>query len=146
MANHQSTTGSLNAKEATVLAALRADRRPHSAYELIGKLRDQGITAPPTVYRALKRLISLGHAHRLESINAYVACPHGHCAAKSSAAFAICDGCGQVEEIDAPTVMDGADAWAEANRFAVNSVTFELHGRCGDCRDAFAEKDSRGGP
>jgi len=135
MPNRHQANGSLTAKEAIVLAALRADPRPRTAYELIEQLREQGITAPPTVYRALNRLISLGHAHRLESLNAYVACQHGHGAAKGNAAFAICNDCGQVEEIREPTAMTGIRAWAQTSRFSINSITFELHGTCRTCHD-----------
>ncbi len=50
--------------------------RPVSAYEIIDSLRDKAILAPQTVYRSLDRLIASGAAHRLESLNAFVACSH----------------------------------------------------------------------
>ncbi|MEI9901416.1 MAG: hypothetical protein WDN31_16205 [Hyphomicrobium sp.] len=56
--------------------ALRGVGRPVSAYELIEELRDKASLAPQTVYRSLDRLIADGQAHRLESINAFVACRH----------------------------------------------------------------------
>lgn len=133
MPNRHQATDSLNTKEAIVLAALRVAPRPRTAYELINELRDEGITAPPTVYRALNRLITLGHAHRLESLNAYIACRSGHCASRSNVAFAICDDCGLVEEIEEPVAIAGIEAWAEGSRFAVGSITFELHGTCRSC-------------
>lgn len=135
MPSHHQPAGSLNSKETIVLSALRSARRPHTAYELIEQLRDQGIKAPPTIYRALNRLISLGHAHRLESLNAYVACRSDHCAARGNAAFAICDDCGVVDEIGASIVAPCIDDWAKTSRFAVGSVTLELHGKCRKCQE-----------
>ena len=54
-----------------IVEALRGVGRPVSAYELIEQVRAKGVSAPPTVYRALQRLIGDGLAHRLESLNAF---------------------------------------------------------------------------
>ena len=56
-----------------VLQLLKSARSPMTAYEILDAVRKKGITAPPTVYRALARLQEDGMVHRLESINAYVA-------------------------------------------------------------------------
>ena len=50
-----------------IVEALRGVGRPVSAYELIEQVRGKGVSAPPTVYRSLQRLIDDGLAHRLES-------------------------------------------------------------------------------
>ena len=71
----------LNAKEKLVLAALRRCGKPASAYDLIDDLKPDGVKAPPTVYRALGRLIEAGLVHRLELLNAFVACTHAHASA-----------------------------------------------------------------
>lgn len=127
----------LSAKEALVLEALRAAPRPHTAYELIDELRSHGVSAPATVYRALQRLMKLGLAHRLESLNAFVACAHGdHGAAAHSVVFAICDDCGRVEEISDIDVSQSVSAWSKASRFSVHSMTFELRGQCSTCAGA----------
>lgn len=119
-----------------VVEALRGVGRPVSAYELIEQLRDKGLSAPPTVYRSLNRLIEDGLAHRLESLNAFVACrhdhEHGHGA--GAAVFAICDGCGTVLEFDAPGATDQLKAWAKTAEFSVRTMTLELRGRCAQCR------------
>ena len=127
---------SLSPKEALLLDALRSEPHPHSAYDLIEKLRDHGLKAPPTVYRALNKLLALGYVHRLESLNAYVACTHACGTGHANAAFAICDDCGEVEEILEPKVTSGARSWAKMNEFSLTSVTFELHGQCRSCRNA----------
>ena len=51
---------------------------PLKAYDLIAAFGEGGEPAkPPTVYRALEFLERLGFAHRIESLNAYVALPAG---------------------------------------------------------------------
>ena len=48
----------LTEKEVRVAETLRAFGRPVSAYDIISKINDKGLSAPPTVYRALNRLIA----------------------------------------------------------------------------------------
>ena len=114
-----------------IVSALRDAGRPVSAYELIEQVRGHGVTAPPTVYRSLQRLIEDGLAHRLESLNAFVACNHPHHPGK--AVFAICDSCGTVEEFDSASAIKTLQTWAKANAFQVRSMTLELRGRCKEC-------------
>lgn len=115
-----------------VVEALRDVGRPVSAYELIEQLRDKGVTAPPTVYRALNRLIEDGLAHRLESLNAFVACNHPHHHV-GKAVFAICDVCGAVQEFSSNTAEKSLTQWAKKSGFMVRSMTLELRGRCKAC-------------
>lgn len=111
--------------------ALRDVGRPVSAYELIEELRDKASLAPQTVYRSLDRLIADGQAHRLELINAFVACRHpSH---EGAAVFAICNDCGTVTEFDEPSAVDHLAAWARKAKFAVERMTLELRGRCRTC-------------
>ena len=49
-----------------------------SAYDLIQVLHSEGMSSPPTMYRALRQLVDAGVAHRIESLNAFVACRHEH--------------------------------------------------------------------
>ena len=65
---------------ADILEALMASPRPLSAYDLIATIGPQVPASPPTIYRALKKLISDGKVHRIESLNAFVACRHSRCA------------------------------------------------------------------
>jgi Fur family transcriptional regulator, zinc uptake regulator len=114
-----------------IVTALRDVGRPVSAYELIEQVRGKGVTAPPTVYRALQRLIDDGLAHRLESLNAFVACSHAH--HRGKAVFAICEACGTVQEFDSPGAIKHLQAWAGKHDFAVRSMTLELRGLCAAC-------------
>jgi Fur family zinc uptake transcriptional regulator len=114
-----------------IVEALRGVGRPVSAYELIEELREQATLAPQTVYRSLDRLIAEGQAHRLESLNAFVACRHpSH---EGTAVFAICNDCGTVTEFDEPAAIDRLAAWARKAKFAVAQMTLELRGRCRAC-------------
>jgi Fur family zinc uptake transcriptional regulator len=114
-----------------IVEALRGVGRPVSAYELIEALREEATLAPQTVYRSLDRLIADGQAHRLESLNAFVACRHpSHVGA---AVFAICNDCGTVTEFDEPEAVERLRAWAKKARFAVDQMTLELRGRCRAC-------------
>jgi Fur family zinc uptake transcriptional regulator len=115
-----------------VLELLLASGTPVKAYDLIAAYGAAGEAAkPPTVYRALEFLERLGFAHRLESLNAYVACRRsgdGH-----AAAFLICDCCGATEEFE-PEVASAVARGASARGYAVAAVTLEAHGRCPACR------------
>jgi Fur family zinc uptake transcriptional regulator len=124
----------LNLSQAATLRALRAAGRPLTAYEVLDTLRaERRSAAPPTAYRALARLMELGLVHRLESLNAYVAC----CAEHDSAgpAFSICDDCGTVDEITDPRIGDGIAAAARRGGFEPVKSVIELHGRCAGCRE-----------
>lgn len=120
-----------------VADALRGASGPVSAYELIDRLRDKATLAPQTVYRSLGRLIADGRVHRLESLNAFVACKRPSHA--GAAVFAICESCGTVTEFDEAGAVDRLAAWAKRQRFAVRAMTLELRGRCEGCVDARSE-------
>lgn len=116
-----------------IAAALRDAGRPVSAYELIDQLRDEAVLAPQTVYRALGRLIAEGQAHRLESLNAFVACQHLKHGDGEATVFAICETCGTVNEFDSDKSLAALRAWAKVQHFEIRQMTLELRGRCGNC-------------
>jgi Fur family zinc uptake transcriptional regulator len=120
-----------------IFSALRESGRPVSAYEIIDQLRDRATLAPQTVYRALDRLIASGSAHRLESLNAFVACcqpgHQGGAGHQGAAVFAICDACGTVTEFAEPRAIEALAGWAKKSKFAVRAMTLELRGRCAAC-------------
>ena len=115
-----------------IFSALRESRRPVSAYEIIDHLRDKAALAPQTVYRSLDRLIASGSAHRLESLNAFVACCQSTIH-QGAAVFAICDDCGTVSEFSEPRAVEALAAWAKRSKYAVRAMTLELRGRCAAC-------------
>lgn len=127
-------TRRLTATQSDVLEVLRQARRPLTAYEVLSDLRRTRATAtPPVAYRALARLIALGLAHRLESLNAYLACCAEHDVAP---VFAICDACGTVSEHLNADLTARLERVARLDGFTPTASVIEVHGRCGPCREA----------
>ena len=124
--------------QAEVLTALRRQAKPLSAYEILARLnRRDGKLAPPTVYRALASLIEQGRVHRIESINAFVACQsvgHAH-----ASVLSICDDCGAVEEHQDDALLRNVSALTEQSGFNPTHHIIEVHGRCTDCGTEAAE-------
>ncbi|PLR18899.1 Fur family transcriptional regulator [Caulobacter zeae] len=123
----------LTAPRRRVLELLLQAGQPVKAYDLISTFAVDGPPAkPPTVYRALEFLEKQGFAHRIESLNAYVACRReadGH-----AAAFLICDCCGATREFE-PAATADIIAAGQAAGYALTGVTIEAHGRCADCKE-----------
>jgi Fur family zinc uptake transcriptional regulator len=129
----------LTANQARVLAALRAEPgAARTAYDLLGRLAEEGVRGPQTVYRALDALQGAGLVHRIESLNAYAACSHAHgdggAHHRHRPAFAVCRGCGAVEELEDAALGAVLGVVAERSGFAVEERVIELVGRCPDCR------------
>lgn len=117
-----------------VLSALYTDHRPLSAYELINRLgrADGQKLAAVSVYRALDFLIAQGLAHRIESRNAFVACPLDH-GPEDLVLFMICTQCGGVDEVHAPEIAQALDQIAQRQSFSPHMRIFELSGLCAHC-------------
>lgn len=115
-----------------VLAALEKSHSPLSAYDLLEKLRKHGIKAPPTVYRALQSLMERGLVHRIESLNAFVACHHQDDHAPH-VQFAVCRSCGNVEEIHDRSLSAGIHKAAARLKFHVEREMLEIMGLCKSC-------------
>ena len=133
MTTPHSHTPTLTRNQTLVLGALSSADGPLSAYTILDRLRDDGFRAPLQVYRALDKLLGHGLIHRLESLNAFVACAHPHCHAGGIIAFAICEGCGQVNEFSDAVVRDRLGGWAKENGFKAEKTTIEIKGRCSAC-------------
>jgi Fur family zinc uptake transcriptional regulator len=123
----------LTRNQELVLGTLAHSDAPLSAYDILDRLRSEGLRAPLQVYRALEKLTERGLAHRLESINAFVCCADAHCHGSGTLSFAICDGCGHVEEFAEAAVEDGLGSWSRANGFVTSRTTIELRGLCAKC-------------
>ena len=97
------------------------------AYDLLDRLKPEvGSPKPPTVYRALEFLSKMGLIHRVEALNAFIACDHAHDG--HLAEFFICEDCSKVEERHA---HDHADCKPEG--FAIRRSIVEHYGTCGAC-------------
>ena len=131
-----SGTNTLTKNQALVLGVLKAATSPKSAYDILDDLRGDGFRAPLQVYRALEKLTEFGLVHRLESLNAFVACtdPHDHEAHEHGiTAFAICEDCGTVTEFHDQGIEGRLHAWQSAEHFKPEKTTIEIRGHCKDC-------------
>lgn len=124
---------SLTKNQALVFDTLSGTEEPLSAYTILDRLREEGLRAPLQIYRALDRLMDLGMVHRLESLNAFVACSHPACSAHDTVAFAICDGCGQVDEVADKRLSSDLMAVAQDDGFTLKQSIVELRGLCRNC-------------
>jgi Fur family zinc uptake transcriptional regulator len=124
----------MTAPRRRVLELLLRTGAPSKAYDLIASFGENGAAAkPPTVYRALEFLSRQGFVHRIESLNAYVACHVGERA--HAAGFLICSCCGAAREIE-PVGVDQVQAAADASGYSLSSIVLEAHGLCPACADA----------
>lgn len=119
--------------EQLVLACLETAKGPLGAYDILDKVKGDGIRAPLQVYRALEKLQAAGIAHRVESLNAFVACAGSNCHLSGTVSFGICTECGQVEEFSDNLVKERLDDWASSAQFLTKATTIELRGLCAAC-------------
>ena len=118
-----------------VLELIAEEGRPIKAYDLLEKFREgdgEGSAAPPTVYRALDFLLANGFIHKLESVNAFVACHHPS-TAQHSVPFLICDRCHSAIELEDLDVVAQLEHRAKALGFRPQAQTLEVHGLCARC-------------
>jgi Fur family zinc uptake transcriptional regulator len=108
--------------------------QPVTAYQLLDQLQKARGKAvmPPTVYRAINFLMEHGFVHKLESLNAFVACSdldHIH-----SGQFVICGKCGHTEELRDEDVTETLRQHAVRLGYAPGTQTIEVRGTCGACQ------------
>lgn len=123
-----------------VLSLIVESRAPIGAYALLGRLRAEKANATPaTVYRALDFLVENGLVHKLERLNAFVACtdqgahPHHEHAAVQ---FLICRKCGTVAEMEDPRIAQAISRAAGQSGFHPDTATVEVEGTCETCSAA----------
>ena len=121
-----------------ILTILRKCGQHCTAYDILNDMRKSNPKiAPTTVYRGLEVLINRGLVHRLESVNAYVACngsDHSH-----APILSICDDCGTVEEQVSSEVHDRLATILKQKGFAASRQVVEVRGTCSECVSAEVE-------
>lgn len=118
--------------QAQVLAVLRSHRAPMSAYQMLECLRGENPRlAPPTIYRALAALTDRGSVHRLESLNAFIACQRDR--HRQASILSICNDCGDVEENVSLELLKTLSGIAGRSGFAPARHVIEIHGQCASC-------------
>jgi Fur family transcriptional regulator, zinc uptake regulator len=136
MNEHAHISANLTKNQLLVMDALTKSDGSLTAYAILDQLRDHGFRAPQQVYRALEKLVDFGMVHRLESLNAFVACRYPGCEDHETLAFMICETCGQVSEITDKSLASRLQHLAGAARFALKKMTIELRGICSNCHAA----------
>ncbi|SHJ98675.1 Fur family transcriptional regulator, zinc uptake regulator [Shimia gijangensis] len=116
-----------------VLEILLREHRAMGAYDILAILSQEGLgSQPPVAYRALDFLETHGFAHKIERLNAWLACTHpGN---SHSPVFLICRDCGAVAEAAMP-VRDLQNAARDAG-FQVENTVIEAEGLCPTCQKA----------
>ena len=124
----------LTKNQSLVMGELNETTSPLSAYTILDQLREEGLRAPLQVYRALDKLVEYGLVHKLESLNAYVACQHQDCGQHEMVAFTICEDCGDVKEINDERLTTPVATITKDKGFELRKSTVELRGLCPDCQ------------
>jgi len=125
---------------AYVLGLIARAGKPLKAYDLLDQVREgggPGAPAPPTVYRSLDFLLGNGFIHKLQSVNAFVACHHPSATLHSSP-FLICDYCHEAVELEDVNITALLQARAQELGFVAQTQTLEVHGVCASCVSAEA--------
>ena len=117
-----------------VLEILLQDHRALGAYTILDKLREDGFgSQPPIAYRALDFLVENGLAHKIERLNAFIACAnttHSH-----TPAFMICRLCNTVGEALSSSARTALHEVARATGFQIERTIIEAEGICPSCAD-----------
>ena len=125
----------LTSSRKQVLGILLESHSAMGAYEILDRLRETGQNAqPPVAYRALDFLQEHGFAHKIERLNAFIACAspgEGH-----TPAFLICKECDTVAE--AHTALEDGRLGDVANQagFEIEKTVVEAVGVCPNCQEA----------
>ena len=122
---------------ARVLEILLESHAALGAYEILDRLAAEGRrAAPPVAYRALDFLVAHGFAHRIEKLNAFVACARPASGAGEAPAFLICRACRQVAEISAAPAAGALAPEAARLGFRPERTVVEIEGLCPACAAA----------
>ena len=101
-----------------VLEILLEQHRAMGAYDILEVLRQEGLgSQPPVAYRALDFLVSHGLAHRVERLNAFIACSspeHQHIPT-----FLICRTCQSIAETPSDLPRNALAQVADVQGFAM---------------------------
>ena len=126
-----SVTGKRFTHADRILDFLKNQNKPLTAYEILEMMREQGIRAATTVYRALDKLSAKGLVHRIESLNAWMVCCGSH--KNKIPVFEICNDCGDVKEHLDQKLTDNIKNLSFKTGFKANNPVLEIHGLCGSC-------------
>ena len=116
-----------------ILDIIASSKGPIGAYAIIeemGKVTDK--PKPTTVYRAIEFLQKHGFIHKIESMNAFVACEADH--SHEGSQFIVCNDCGAVEEVHICHLPPDLQKKVDASGFKMDRWNTEVHGICQQCQ------------
>ncbi len=115
-----------------VLSLLLSRHEPLGAYQILKLLSSkQAKIKPPTVYRAIDFWKKNGFIHRIESMNAYIACcEHKH---HQNFCIFICNQCNKVSELTLETLSQSITNIIKDKSIVITRSTTELFGSCFEC-------------
>lgn len=129
----ESKLAELNPKTKKVFEVIESSNSPPGAYDLLNNrvLRAIGFKAPTQIYRALNQLLDLKLIHKVESLNTFIACCSEH--EKGPSILAICDRCGQVQDIPAEHLAAQVEKEVGKKFPGSKELKIELKGICEEC-------------
>ncbi len=102
------------------------------AYQILERLHDEKMgSQPPVAYRSLDFLVKNGFVHKLERLNAFIACTH--IGEKHYPGFLICRVCNLVVESALDLSKDIVYQHANESGFNVEDSVVEVMGICKNC-------------
>lgn len=114
------------------LEILLYEHRAMGAYDVLDHLRHDGLgSQPPVAYRALDFLVSHGFAHKIERLNAFIACARP--GQDHTPAFLICRHCDAVAEAHLEPSRGMLGRAAQDTGFTIEQAVVEALGLCPNC-------------
>lgn len=121
----------LTRNESLVWDALNENVEPLKAYEILDKLKERGVRAPMTVYRALEGLEEKGYIHKLEGLNSFVLCKHE--GPHDVQVFLVCETCASATEVEIEGVEAALRPVIRRAAFQLKTARLEARGLCAAC-------------
>ncbi|MDR2300671.1 MAG: transcriptional repressor [Deltaproteobacteria bacterium] len=119
-----------------LMGLLLTAEKPVKAYELIERSALQGRRlTPATVYRVLDFLIEHGLVHKVNAINAFVACSDYEGALEHHPLILVCPACQKTTEINDPDLSIMVFGKLNSLGYSLKSGSIEIHGHCGLCAE-----------
>lgn len=115
-----------------VLELVWKNHKPAKAYDILKQIDEKDSLQPPIVYRALDFLLNNGMVHKINSLNAYVGCPHP--LKHSQCYFLICSKCEEVEESCDKSLTAEIAKSTKSRGFNSEKVAVEIVGICKKCQ------------
>ncbi|MVO17270.1 transcriptional repressor [Parasedimentitalea maritima] len=116
-----------------VLEILLQEHQSLGAYEILDRLREEGMgSQPPVAYRALDFLVKHGFAHKIERLNAFIACSHP--GQSHTPVFMICRECSAVAETHTDLDKGQLGQLARDVGFQIECSVVEAEGLCPKCQ------------